>query len=99
MSQKTALIKDAVRTCKNIISDIRHLNFISAQYKDNTWTTGGADEIVQQDITDAGYEFTPAQLKACVDTTEEALYKLMNNDMPTQSDYEKKLNAIISMQE
>jgi len=99
MSEKTDLIVDVVRKAKNISREYRELNHLTDVYKDRTWTVGGANEITQDDITEAGYAFTPADLKAVVDTTAEAINLLMTGGSPsTGIDYDKKLNLIITGQ-
>lgn len=99
MSQKVNLIKDVTRTTKILSDTYRHLFWLRSMYTDNGFTVNGSDEIVQQDIIDAGYSFTPSELKAVIDVTAEAINLLMTEGNPSiPSDYDKKINAIIQPQ-
>jgi len=60
MSQKTDCIESVQRLAKLISESYRGLNAECDKYKDNGWTVGGGDEIIQTDIDTAGFQFTPA---------------------------------------
>lgn len=91
MSQKTQLIEDAVTATKHLVNAYYDLVRLMEKYKDNTWTVGGEDEIVQDDLDGVGLQScTPAEFKAAIDT---AVTNLQEN-METDEDL-KKFNALL----
>ena len=60
-------------------------------YFDRTYNSGGADEIVDADLTTL--EITAAQLGNAI-TFFQNLNKLLNNEDPANADYDATLNAV-----
>jgi hypothetical protein len=91
MSQKTQLIEDAKTVTGHLVNAYYDLVRLMEKYKDNTWTVGGADEIVQADLDSVGLQScTPAEFKSAIDT---AVTNLQEN-METDEDL-KKFNALL----
>ena len=91
MTQKTQCIQDTKTAVGHLIHAYYDLVRLMEKYKDNTWTVGGADEIIQDDLDSVGLQScTPAEFKAAIDT---AVTNLQEN-METDDDL-KKFNALL----
>ena len=91
MSQKTQLIEDAKNATGHLVNAYYDLVRLMEKYKDNTWTTGGADEIVQSDLDAVGLQScTPEEFKGAIDTAVTNLQTTMITD-----DNIKKFNALL----
>lgn len=92
MSQKTQLIENAKTATGHLVHAYYDLVRLMEKYKDNTWTVGGADEIVQTDLDSVGLQScTPAEFKAAIDTAVTNLQTIME----PPDDNKKKFNALL----
>lgn len=90
-TRKEAYIADAMLKSKTITEVKNFVRTLEKQYFDNTYNSGGADEILNADLT--AYDITATQFGDYMNVVTE-LKKLFFNEAVTQGDYAKSLNVI-----